>query len=129
MVSLSIRLGVKSFVLTVHVVRGATQAILLGFDFMRQNRAIIDVGLGLLCIIGVDIPLLWDADVIPLCCNVSLFIDATVPPFSEMVFPVQVDLPRMGGPIVEPYLGYYLEPDPDPHDGSGGCVHGSISRG
>lgn len=91
MVSFSIRLGVKSFVLTVHVVRSATQAILLGFDFMRQNRAIIDVGLGL-CIVGVDIPLLWEADVIPLCCNVSLFIDATVPPFSEMVVPVQVYL-------------------------------------
>lgn len=36
-VALPIMLGGKAYEQCVHVVRGATQAILLGFDFMRQN--------------------------------------------------------------------------------------------
>lgn len=49
-VALPIGLGGRSYVQDVHVVRGVTQDILLGFDFMRQTHAIMDVGRGLLCI-------------------------------------------------------------------------------
>ena len=109
-VALPINLGGKSCEQTVHVVRGATEAILLGFDFMRQTHAIMDVGRGLLSIGDVNIPLLQATDFIPKCCNISVSTDATVPPFSEMIVPVQVGPPRAVGPTIDSYLGY-LEPE------------------
>ena len=36
--------------------------------------------------------------------------DAAVPPFSEMIVPVQVEPPRTVGPTIDSYLGY-LEPN------------------
>lgn len=49
-VTLPIELGGRSYLQDVHVVRGATQDIFLGFDFMWQSRAIMEVCCGLLCI-------------------------------------------------------------------------------
>lgn len=90
-VALPIGLGSRSYVQNVHVVRGATQDIFLGSDFMWQTRAIMDVGRGFLCIGDSDIPLLRARDFIPQCCNVSMSMNATVPPFSEVIVPVRVE--------------------------------------
>ena len=68
----------------------ATQAILLGFDFMRQTHVIIDVGHRLLNMGEINIPVLQATDFIPKCCNIA---DAIVPRFSEMIVPVQVESP------------------------------------
>lgn len=91
-----IMLGGRSFEQNVHFVRGATQSILLGFDFMRQTHAVMNVGCGVLTIDGINIPLLQATDFIPKCCNISMFVEATVPPFSEMTVPVQVELMILG---------------------------------
>lgn len=105
-VALPIELGGRSYEQNVHVVWGATQDILLGFDFMRQTCVIMDVGRGLLCIGDSNIPLLRASDFIPQCCNVSMSMNATVPPFSEVIVPVQVEPPRSAGPAIDSYLGY-----------------------
>ena len=107
---LPIRLGGRFFEQVVHVVRGATRAILLGMDFMRLTHAIMDIGRGLLHLGDIDIPLLQATDFIPECCNVSMSVDATVPPFSEMIVPVQVESSCITGPTIDSYLGY-LEPE------------------
>ena len=109
-VALPIKLGGRSYERAVHVVQGATQAILLGFDFMRQTHAIMDVGRGLLSMGDINIPLLQATDLIPMCSNISMSTDATVPPFSEMIVPVQVRPPHVAGPTIDSYLGY-LEPE------------------
>lgn len=108
--ALPIALGGGSYVWNVHVVRGATQDILLGFDFMRQTCMIMDVGRGLLCIGDSDIPLLRARDFIPQCCNVSMSMNATVPPFSEVIVPVRVEPPCPAEPAIDSYLDY-LEPE------------------
>lgn len=108
-VTLPIRLGGKHWELDVHVVRKATQTILLGFDFMLQTHAVMDVGCGLLHLGDIDIPLMQAKDFIPECCNISMSVDATIPPFSEMIVSVQVEPPRTTGPPIDTYLGY-LEP-------------------
>lgn len=73
-VTLPIKLGSESYEQTVHVVRGATQAILLGFDFMLQTHAIMDVGRGLLSMGEINIPLLQATDFIPKCCNMLMLL-------------------------------------------------------
>lgn len=93
-----------------HVVRGATQAILLGFDFMLQTHAIMDVGRELLSMGEINSPLLLATDFIPKRCNISMSADATVTPFSEMIVPVQVEPPGRAGPTIDSNLGY-LEPE------------------
>jgi len=109
-VTLPIQLGGKHWEQAVHVVRGATQAILLGFDFMLQARAVMDVGRGLLHLGDVDIPLMHATDFIPECCYISMSVDAIIPPFSEMIVPVNVNIPRTAGLPIDSFLGY-LEPE------------------
>lgn len=104
-VALPLKLGGRSYKQTVHVVQWATRAILLGFDFVWQTRAIMDVGRGLLSNGDINIPLLQATDFIPECCNISMSTDATVPPFSEMIVPVQVKPPHVAGPTIDSYLG------------------------
>lgn len=63
---------------------GATQTIMLVFDFMLQTHALMDVVCGLLHLGDIDIPLMQAKDFIPECCNIS--VDAAIPPFIEMMF-------------------------------------------
>ena len=110
-VTLDIQLGGVYWEKTVHVVRGATQPILLGFDFMLQSHAVMDVG-GAVLHLGHDIrvPLMKATEFIPECCNISLSVDATVPPFSEMIVPAQIDFPHTARLPLPCYMGY-VEPD------------------
>ncbi len=55
-----------------------------------MTHAIMDTGQGLLCLRDVEIPLLHANDFIPECCNISMSVNATIPPFSEMIVPAQV---------------------------------------
>ena len=96
-VTLPIRLGGKYWEQVVHVVRGATQTILLGFDFMLLTHAVMDAGRGLLHLGDIDIPLMQASDFIPECCDISMSVEAAIPPFSEMIVPVHVEPPRTSG--------------------------------
>ena len=94
----------------VHVVRGSTQKVLLGFDFLTEFHAVLDVGHNLLCLRGMCIPLLHASDLIPKCCNVTMSTDVIIPAYSEIVVPVQVVAPQSTEPHIEPYVGY-VEPE------------------
>uniref|UniRef100_A0A3Q2ZZT4 Gypsy retrotransposon integrase-like protein 1 n=1 Tax=Kryptolebias marmoratus TaxID=37003 RepID=A0A3Q2ZZT4_KRYMA len=108
--ALSICLGEIYVEQTVHVVRGATQKVLLGLDFMLEYQAVLDVPRGFVCLKGMDIPLLHATDLIPKCCNITMSADVIVPPYCEMVVPVQVETHRSTGPHLDSYVGY-LEPE------------------
>ncbi|CAL9692089.1 unnamed protein product [Knipowitschia caucasica] len=94
----------------VHVVRGATQRVLLGFDYLSEFHAVLDVGHSVLHLGGVVIPLLHANDLIPRCCNITMSTDVIIPPYCEMVVPVQVEAPRSMEPHTDFYIGY-VEPE------------------
>lgn len=109
--TLTVRMGCEHWEHIVHVVRGATQTVLLGWDFLSQHHAILNTGDSILMLRGIEIPLLQTADLIPECCNISMSADVTVPALSEMIVPVRVEAPNIAGPTPDAFLGY-LEPDP-----------------
>lgn len=109
--TVSICLGEIYVEQTVHVVRGSTQNVLLGFDFLTEFNAVLDVGHSLLSLCDVNVPLLHAGDHIPKCCNITMSADVIVPPYSEMVVPVRVSTPRSTEPHIDSYVGY-VEPEP-----------------
>ncbi|KAK7895748.1 hypothetical protein WMY93_021073 [Mugilogobius chulae] len=112
--TVSMCLGGKYVEQKVHVVRGANQKVLLGFDFLTEFHAVLDVSHSLLRLRDVDIPLLHANDLIPRCCNITMSADVTIPPYSEMVVPVHVVAPRPTKSHINSYVGY-LEPENRDH--------------
>lgn len=109
-VDVSFHLGQTSWWHTFHVLRESTQAVLLGLDFLAENRALLDLGRGVLEIGGESLPLLYRAQLIPECCNVSLADGVVIPPLSEALVSVHV---RPTGGAERPVTDFegYLEPN------------------
>uniref|UniRef100_A0AAV2JF16 Reverse transcriptase RNase H-like domain-containing protein n=1 Tax=Knipowitschia caucasica TaxID=637954 RepID=A0AAV2JF16_KNICA len=109
-IDVSLHLGRASWRHTFHVLRESTQAVLLGLDFLAVNRALLDLGRGVLEIGDTCLPLLYQAQLVPECCNVSLADDVIIPPLSEALVPVHVRPPGGANRPVTDFEGY-LEPN------------------
>ncbi|CAL9702845.1 unnamed protein product [Knipowitschia caucasica] len=109
-VDVSLHLGRASWRHTFHVLRESTQAVLLGLDFLAVNRALLDLGRGVLEIGDTCLPLLYQAQLVPECCNVSLANGVIIPPLSEALVPVHVRPPGGANRPVTDFEGY-LEPN------------------
>uniref|UniRef100_A0AAV2LVC5 Reverse transcriptase RNase H-like domain-containing protein n=1 Tax=Knipowitschia caucasica TaxID=637954 RepID=A0AAV2LVC5_KNICA len=109
-IDVSLHLGRASWRHTFHVLRESTQAVLLGLDFLAVNRALLDLGRGFLKIGDTCLPLLYQAQLVPECCNVSLADGVIIPPLSEALVPVHVRPPGGANRPVTDFEGY-LEPN------------------
>lgn len=69
---LSVNMGNEHWEQEVHVVREATQSVLLGWDFLHHHHAIIDIAQGVIHLRDIRIPLMRTTDFVPECCNVSV---------------------------------------------------------
>lgn len=116
-VTATLRLGSQSMQWVFHVLRESTQTALLGLDFLIAHHALLDFSRNRLQLWGMDIALLSCKDLIPVCCNVSLTANLTLPPMSEMLVPVSVS-PSGPATHLPEFIGY-LEPNPQ---SKSGCV-------
>ncbi|KAG1936460.1 hypothetical protein F2P79_018511 [Pimephales promelas] len=97
--TVTLQLGTETWQQVFHVVREATQSVLLGWDFLVKNHALLDVSQAKLQLWDVSIPLLASEDFVPACCNVSLATNMTFPALSESVVPVRIDSPSVAQDI------------------------------
>ena len=103
-------LGTESLQHTFHVIRDTTQAVLLGWDFMLKNHALLDIAHARLQLWGTTVPLLKGKDLTPVCCNVAITNTMTLPPLTEIIVPVSVKPPSSSGAYSTDFVGY-LEPN------------------
>ena len=103
-------LGTESWQHTFHVLRETTQAVLLGWDFLVKNHALLDITHGKLQLWDTTIPLLRGSDLTPVCCNVAIANTMTFPPLSEIIVPVNVHPPSSSVAYSNYFVGY-LEPN------------------
>ena len=103
-------LGTESWQHTFHVLRETTQAVLLGWDFLVRNHALLDITHGKLQLWDTTIPLLRGSDLTPVCCNVAIANTMTFPPLSEIIVPVNVHPPSSSVAYSNYFVGY-LEPN------------------
>lgn len=108
-ITATLHLGNDSWQQVFHVLRGSTQAALLGLDFLTANHALLDYAQGKLQLWDTVIPLLCSQDLIPECCNVSIATATTLPPLSEML--VQVNVSPAGAVNQLPDFVGYLAPN------------------
>ena len=106
----TLRLGETSQQQTFHVIRGSTQTVLLGLDFLVTNRALLDYARGKLHLWGTVLPLLSGKDLIPECCNASVAADTKLGPLCEALVPVRVSPPGLVDQL--PNFVGYLSPNP-----------------
>ncbi|KAI4887649.1 hypothetical protein NFI96_026195 [Prochilodus magdalenae] len=105
-ISIVFCLGSDSWQHTFHVLRETTQAVLLGWDFLVKNHALLDITHARLQLWGANIP----KDLTPVCCNVSIATAMTLPSLSEVMVPVNVCPPGPSGAYSSDFVGY-LEPN------------------
>ena len=77
-ITATLHLGEDSWQHVFHVLRGSTQAALLGLDFLNVNHALLDYARGKLQLWDTVISLLCAKDLISECFNVSITIDTTI---------------------------------------------------
>ena len=63
--TVTLQLGTETWQHVFHVVREATQSILLGWDFLVKNHALLDVSHAKLQLWDISIPLLASKDFVP----------------------------------------------------------------
>lgn len=108
-ITVTFQLGTESWQQVFHVLRETTQTVLLGWDFLLKNHALLDLTNAKLQLWDITIPLLNSTDFVPTCCNVSLATTINLPPLSESVVPVKVCLPNVAH-VATDFVGY-LEPN------------------
>ncbi|KAL0157406.1 hypothetical protein M9458_048652, partial [Cirrhinus mrigala] len=108
-ITVTFQLGTESWQHVFHVLRKTTQTVLLGWDFLLKNHALLDLSRAELQLWDVTVPLLTSKDFVPTCCNVSLATTINLPPLSESVVPVKVYLPNTTH-VASDFVGY-LEPN------------------
>lgn len=104
-ITATLHLGKETWQHVFYVLRGSTQAALLGLDFLIANHALLDYARGRLQLWDTVIPLLSGKDLIPECCNVSIATPVTLPPLSEMLVPVNVSPAGLVDQLPE-FVGY-----------------------
>ncbi len=108
-ITVTFQLGTGSWQHVFHVLRETTQTVLLGWDFMLKNHALLDLSHAKLQLWDITVPLLTGKDFVPTCCNVSLATTVILPPLSESMVPVNVCLPNAAH-VASDFVGY-LEPN------------------
>ncbi len=108
-ITVTFQLGTGSWQHVFHVLRETTQTVLLGWDFLLKNHALLDLSHAKLQLWDIAVPLLTGKDFVPTCCNVSLATTVILPPLSESVVPVNVCLPNAAH-VASDFVGY-LEPN------------------
>jgi len=95
---------------TFHVLRETTQLVLLGWDFLLKNHALLDIAHGRLQLWRGNILLLRGKDLTPVCCNVSIATAMTFHPLSEAIVHVNVCPAGPSEADSNNFIGY-LEPN------------------
>ncbi|KAL0151982.1 hypothetical protein M9458_052700 [Cirrhinus mrigala] len=108
-ITVTFQLGTESWQHVFHLLRETTQTVLLGWDFLLKNHALLDLSRAELQLWDATVPLLTSKDFVPTCCNVSLATTINLPPLSESVVPVKVCLPNTTH-VASDFVGY-LEPN------------------
>lgn len=91
--TVTLQLGIEIWPYVFHIVRETMQFVLLGWDFLVKNHALLHISHAKLHLWDISIPLLTSSDFVPTCCNVSLATDMTLPPLSEPIVPVKIPYP------------------------------------
>ncbi|KAK3510443.1 hypothetical protein QTP70_006846 [Hemibagrus guttatus] len=108
-ITVTFQLGTESWQHVFHVLRETTQTVLLGWDFLLKNHALMDLSHAKLQLWDISVPLLTSKDFVPMCCNMSLAAAMNLPPLSESVVAVQVCSPNATH-LASDFVGY-LEPN------------------
>ncbi|KAG1940175.1 thy-1 membrane glycoprotein [Pimephales promelas] len=130
-ITVTFQLGIESWQHVFHVIRETTQTVLLGWDFLLRNHALLDLGRAELQLWDISVPLLTSKDFVPLCCNVSLATTMNLPPLSESVVAVKVCTPNAVHLAID-FVGY-LEPNVAESSGlvvahTVGMVHNGLTK-
>ncbi|KAI8511935.1 hypothetical protein Bbelb_110350 [Branchiostoma belcheri] len=118
-----IRIGNYDTCHPVHIVRGADQTALLGWDFCVSNCVILNASRGTLTVGDEIVPLLTDTELIPQVCNASVCRITTVPPHAVMAVPVTLTPRDAHGVSLPTYVGML---EPRQHDDRGLAVARTI---
>ncbi|KAI8493132.1 hypothetical protein Bbelb_291360 [Branchiostoma belcheri] len=119
-----IRIGNYDTCHPVHIVRGADQTALLGWDFCVSNCVILNASRGTLTVGDEIVPLLTDTELIPQVCNASVCRITTVPPHAVMAVPVTLTPRDAHGVSLPTYVGML---EPRQHDDRGLAVARTIA--
>ena len=109
-VNIALRLGSLNLQHEVQVIRNVSQTIILGWDFLQQHFAVLDLGRGLCHLHNQDLPLLSTTEMTPDSCSAHVTECTTIPPHCEMhcavkLMPVAAHLctPTGYNGLLEPY--------------------------
>lgn len=83
-VNIALQLGSLNLQHEVQVIRNVGQTILLGWDFLQQHNAVLDLGIGICRLHSHNLPLLCTTELIPGSCSALVAECTTVPPYCEM---------------------------------------------
>lgn len=115
-ISVTLRLGSSLFQHDMQVLREVNQGVLLGWDFLHQHGAVLDIGRGLCCLHEQSLPLLKATQLVPTSCVAQITVSTTIPPNSEIHCSAKLISPGINSGFPDSYSGL-LEPFPLQVDG------------
>ncbi|CAH1778995.1 unnamed protein product, partial [Owenia fusiformis] len=93
------------------VVADVSSPIILGFDFLRSFKGVLDVVEGTLLLQGKKFPCVLESN-LPVLCSVVVAETVQIPPMTEMIIPGEVDCPGLGStPLCVEMSEHYLNLD------------------
>lgn len=110
-VNISLRLGPLHLQHEVQVIRNVSQNMILGWDFLQQQGAVLDLGIGVCRLHSHSLPLLCATDMVPDSCTALVAECTTIPPYCEMHCAVKLTPPTANLTVPAEYSGL-LEPYP-----------------
>src|SRR4029434_10727782 len=78
------RLGSLNLQHEVQVIRNVSQTIILGWDFLQQHFAVLDLGRGLCHLHNQDLPLLSTTEMTPDSCSAHVTECTAIPPSARL---------------------------------------------
>lgn len=106
--TIGLRLGHKVWQQEVEVLRGAYQPVILGWDFLVQHHALLDIKNKVLQLWDMTIPLLPKQHEVAACCNVSVLAPTKIPAMSESLITACVSPATSASPVPTDYCGVVM---------------------
>lgn len=80
----TLKLGSQTLHHNMQVIRNVDQGTLLGMDFLKPHKVVLDMGGGICSLYGQNLPLLKRPQLAPESCTARIMECTTVPPCCEM---------------------------------------------
>lgn len=106
--TVGLRMGHKVLQQEFEVLRGAYQPVILGWDFLVQHHALLDIKNKVLQLWDMAIPLLAKQHEVAACCNVSVLAPTKIPAMSETVITACVAPATPASPVPSDYCGIVM---------------------